>query len=388
MGEVWRATDTVLARTVAVKVLLPSMLAEPGFDARFAAEARMMAALRHRGVVNVYDYGKSPIPNRGTVAYVVMEYVEGQPLSLRIAESGHLPVADTMEAISQAADALEVAHANGIVHRDVKPANLLIQPDGSVVLVDFGIARSQGEAALTAPNSVLGTAAYMAPEQAAGRPVSPATDIYALGAVAYQCLAGHPPFQGGSAVEVAGKHLHDTPPPLPTYVPPAARAVVERALAKDPANRYPSAAAMAEAARAARSAEHNTAEMPLLAYDPSTVAMDDEVTAPAANRRSRGPLYAGIAALAVLLASVLVAFGLRSDRNVPVKQPNPTASALSAGLSSTGAPRRTTAPSRTAASAPPATTSAQPPPTPTAPESNPAPTSTGGEGEPTPAASG
>ena len=198
MGEVWRATDVVLGRTVAVKVLRTALLADPGFDARFRAEARTMAALRHPGVVNIYDYGHSPVPG-GDATYLVMAYVDGQPLADRIAATGRLAVGETMSLLAQAADALHAAHAHGIVHRDVKPANLLVRADGTVVLVDFGVARSPALTSATTGNQVLGTALYMAPEQAAGRPVSPATDIYALGAVGYHCLAGHPPFVGDNA---------------------------------------------------------------------------------------------------------------------------------------------------------------------------------------------
>jgi eukaryotic-like serine/threonine-protein kinase len=248
MGEVWRATDQTLRRTVALKVLRTALLTDPVFDARFRAEARTMAALNHPNVVNIYDYGRSPVPE-GDATYLVMAYVDGQPLSALIAQNEGLPVGKTLAVLAQAADALHAAHAHGIVHRDVKPANLLVRPDGTVVLVDFGVARSAELSSATTGNQVLGTALYMAPEQASGRGVSPATDIYALGAVGYHCLAGHPPFTGETPVEVALRHLSDTPPPLPSSVPPAVRSLVERALAKDPADRYPDAAAFASAAR-------------------------------------------------------------------------------------------------------------------------------------------
>jgi serine/threonine-protein kinase len=250
MGEVWRATDISLARTVAVKVVRPALLADPGFDARFRAEARMMAALTHPNVVNVYDYGHSTLDTGGSVTFLVMAYVDGEPLSHRIAEAGRLPVAETMSIVAQAADALHAAHRHGIIHRDVKPANLLVQPNGTVKLVDFGVARSPAVTQVTAANAILGTAMYMAPEQASGQPVSPATDIYALGAVAYHCLTGQPPFTGDTPLEIALRHVTEEPPPLPADVPPRIQLLVSRALAKEPAARYPTAAALAAAARA------------------------------------------------------------------------------------------------------------------------------------------
>jgi serine/threonine protein kinase len=253
MGEVWRATDVVLGRPVAVKVLRPALLPDAAFDARFRAEARTLAALSHPNVVSVYDYGRSPVPE-GDAAYLVMAHVDGRPLSDRIATTGGLPVGETLAVLAQAADALQAAHEHGVVHRDVKPANLVVRPDGTVVLVDFGVARSPELTSATTGNQVLGTALYMAPEQASGRQVSPATDIYALGAVGYHCLVGHPPFAGETPIEVALRHVSEEPPPLPSWVPPPVRTLIMRALAKDPADRFPDAAAFAAATRAAAAA--------------------------------------------------------------------------------------------------------------------------------------
>jgi eukaryotic-like serine/threonine-protein kinase len=247
MGDVWRGVDDVLARTIAVKILLPSLVAEPGFAARFRDEARTMATINHPGVVNVYDYGAD-----GGVTYLVMEYVEGDALSKTLSQVGRLTPQRTMSLIAQAADALQAAHEKGIVHRDVKPANLLVRPNGTLVLTDFGIARREAAASnLTAVGSVLGTASYISPEQASGLGASPLSDVYALGVVAYQCLAGRRPFEGASPIEIAVQHVEAIPPPLPPDVPPAVRALVERCLAKAPGARFPSAAALASAARAA-----------------------------------------------------------------------------------------------------------------------------------------
>ncbi|MGI5246377.1 protein kinase domain-containing protein [Dactylosporangium sp. CA-139066] len=244
MGDVWRGTDEVLGRTVAIKVLLPALLEEPGFAERFRGEARTMATINHPGVVDIYDYGSE----NGT-AFLIMEYVEGDALSRTLSRVGRLTPARAMALIAQAADALHAAHEKGIVHRDVKPGNLLVRPNGTLVLTDFGIARSAAVAQLTAAGSVLGTASYISPEQASGAQATPLSDVYALGVVAYQCLSGVRPFEGENPLEIAMRHVRDAPPPLPADIPPPVAQLVERAMAKDPAARWPSAAALAQAAR-------------------------------------------------------------------------------------------------------------------------------------------
>jgi serine/threonine-protein kinase len=246
MGDVWRGTDDVLGRTVAVKILLAALLDEPGFAERFRGEARTMATINHPGVVDVYDYG-----NESGTAFLVMEYIEGDALSRTLSRVGRLTPARTMALMAQAADALHAAHEKGIVHRDVKPGNLLVRPNGTLVLTDFGIARSAAVGQLTAAGSVLGTASYISPEQAAGQGATPLSDVYALGVVAYQCLSGRRPFEGDNPLEIAMRHVRDTPPPLPPDIPVAARQIVETAMAKDPAARYPSAAALGQVARRA-----------------------------------------------------------------------------------------------------------------------------------------
>ena len=252
MGDVWRGTDVVLARTIAVKVLRSAMLTDPEFAARFYGEARMMAAFRHPGVVEVYDYSAGDAGDEDSCAYLVMAYVEGEPLSARLKAQGRLGVAETMSIVAQAADALHAAHENGTVHRDVKPGNLIVKPNGTVILVDFGVARSAAVTSVTGLNAIVGTALYMAPEQVAKGNVTPATDIYALGAVAYHCLAGNPPFDGDNALQVALRHLEDETEPLPeTTVPPAVHELISRAMAKHPEDRFASAAEFAAAARAA-----------------------------------------------------------------------------------------------------------------------------------------
>ncbi|GAA1755771.1 serine/threonine-protein kinase [Luedemannella helvata] len=247
MGDVWRAVDDVLGRTVAVKVLLPALLEEPGFGERFRGEARTMATINHAGVVDIYDYSSESAVG----SYLVMEYVDGDALSRTLSRVGRLTPARTMALVAQAAEALHSAHVKGVVHRDVKPGNLLVRPNGTLVLTDFGIARAVGAAQLTAAGSVLGTAAYISPEQAMGQQATPLSDIYALGIVAYQCLSGRRPFEGDNPLEIAMRHVREVPPPLPPDIPVPVRVIVERAIAKEPTARWPDAAAFASVARRA-----------------------------------------------------------------------------------------------------------------------------------------
>ena len=278
MGDVWRCVDDVLGRTVAVKILLPSLLEEPGFTERFRGEARTMATINHPGVVDVYDYGSDP----ATGAYLIMEYVQGEALSRTLARVNRLTAGRTMALVAQAADALHAAHRTGVVHRDVKPGNLLVRPDGSLVLTDFGIARSAGAAQLTAAGSVLGTASYISPEQAMGEQATPLSDIYSLGVVAYQCLSGYRPFEGENPLEIAMKHVRETPRPLPADVPSNVRMIVDRAMAKQPAARWPDAAAFAQEARRAAAQLGTSAPQPVSAGPSRPTARPTVITAPAA----------------------------------------------------------------------------------------------------------
>ncbi len=283
MGDVWKAEDTVLGRAVAVKVLQPAMLEEPGFADRFRAEARVMATINHPGVVQVYDYGESGLAGGGKVAYLVMEYVEGEPLHRVLGNVGRLAPQRVMDLTAQAADALQAAHDRGIIHRDVKPGNLLVRPNGKLVLTDFGIARSAMTGNLTQAGAVLGTASYVSPEQATGTgKITPASDVYSLGVVAYQCLAGRRPFEGDNPIEVAMKHVRDEPPPLPPDVPDNARTVVTRAMAKDAAARWPDARTMGEMARTAAAGGTVPGGAPGVAAAGATAVFGATPTSPAA----------------------------------------------------------------------------------------------------------
>ncbi|MGN6428492.1 MAG: serine/threonine protein kinase [Leifsonia sp.] len=247
MGEVWQATDLVIGRTVAIKILKDEYLGDPGFLERFRAEARHAALVNHEGIANVYDYGEE----EGS-AYLVMELVPGEALS-SILEREHVLSTDrTLDIVAQTAAALHAAHAAGLVQRDIKPGNLLITPDGRVKITDFGIARIADQVPLTATGQVMGTVQYLSPEQASGHPASPTTDIYSLGIVAYECLAGRRPFTGESQVAIAMAQINEAPPELPATVAEPVRNLVFACIAKNPADRPASAAHLARAAQALR----------------------------------------------------------------------------------------------------------------------------------------
>jgi hypothetical protein len=249
MGEVWRARDRVLDRVVAAKVLRSEFTGDPSFVARFRNEARHTAALGHPNIASVYDYGETEDERGGQLAFLVMELVEGKPLVTILHEEGKLPVDWTLHVLGQSADGLSAAHKAGVVHRDIKPGNLIVRPDGVVKLTDFGIARARDATPLTRTGMVVGTAQYLSPEQAQGFEVTAASDVYSLGVVGYECLTGGRPFDGTSQVAVALAHINRPPPPLPGNVPAAVRLLIERALAKDPADRFADGAAFAAAIR-------------------------------------------------------------------------------------------------------------------------------------------
>jgi eukaryotic-like serine/threonine-protein kinase len=241
VGQVWLATDSLLERPVAVKLLRPEHSDHPATLARFRKEARHAGALSHPCVAQVFDYGHV---GPGGPPYLVMEFVDGPSLADLLAVDPVEPEF-ALDVIAQAASGLHAAHQIGLVHRDVKPGNILIGPDGRVKITDFGIAYAAGQTPITAPGLVMGTTQYMAPERiAGGGPGTPSSDLYALGIVLHECLTGLPPYEGTPAEVMAG-HLHAALPPLPVSVPPELNSLIARLTAKDPAARLGDASDLA-----------------------------------------------------------------------------------------------------------------------------------------------
>ncbi|HET7415460.1 MAG TPA: protein kinase [Arthrobacter sp.] len=247
MGEVWKAQDKVLGRLVAIKILKEEYTGDDGFLERFRAEARHTALLSHPGIASVFDYGEE-----AGSAYLVMELVPGVPLSTIIERERVLSPDRTLSIIGQTARGLAAAHAQGLVHRDIKPGNLLITPDGRVKITDFGIARLADQVPLTATGQVMGTAQYLAPEQATGQTATGSSDIYSLGVIGYECVAGSRPFSGESQIAIALAQVNDQPPPLSETLPAPVRALLMSMLAKSPQNRPKDAKALADAVDAIR----------------------------------------------------------------------------------------------------------------------------------------
>lgn len=240
MGEVWVGHDDALARDVAVKVLREEFAGDPGFIKRFRTEARNSASLSHQNIAQLYDYGEQ----EGS-AFLVMELVLGEPMSDLLEREPVLPLQRLLRILAQTSRALHAAHVAGVVHRDVKPGNILLGRAGRVKITDFGVSLATNQVPMTATGMVMGTAQYLSPEQAVGKPATPASDLYSLGIVAYESLAGNRPFTGPTAVDIAVAHVNSPVPPLPASVDPRLAAIVMRLLSKDPAERPRSAAALA-----------------------------------------------------------------------------------------------------------------------------------------------
>ena len=241
MAEVYRAQDNVLGRTVAVKVMLPQYAADPTFTKRFRQEAASAANLQSPYIVSIYDWGLD-----GETYYIVMEFLRGTDLKTAINERGAINQRKAAEIGSQIAQALSVAHEGGVIHRDIKPQNIMIQPDGNIKVMDFGIARA-GDAGLSQTATVLGTAHYVSPEQAQGKELTGASDIYSLGVVLYEATTGKLPFDGQDAVSVAVKQVNELPAPPSTINPnidPGLEAIIMKALEKDPNKRFKDASEM------------------------------------------------------------------------------------------------------------------------------------------------
>ncbi len=333
MGEVWRARDTVLGREVAVKILKRELADDPTFRARFAAEAKHAAGLHHPGIASVFDYG---LLSEG-MPYLVMELVDGKPLSDLLAGGRGVDPEQARMLALQTADALAVAHAAGVIHRDIKPANMLVTPDGRVKITDFGIARAVDSVAYTQTGQIVGTPQYLSPEQARGNAATAASDVYALGIVLFECLAGHRPFTADTPIATALAQIQQDVPALPETVPAPLAEVVMRALAKDPRERYADGAEMAAALRAA-GGEGPPVPPPTIApaaaalADPTQVQSTGQGAAvaddtdddpdfdpdePEEGRRSRWPLYAGGLLALALLVALLVARPWTQDGTNP-----------------------------------------------------------------------
>ncbi len=345
MGEVWQATDLVIGRTVAIKILKDEYLGDPGFLERFRAEARHAALVNHEGIANVYDYGEE----EGS-AYLVMELVPGEALSTILERERVLPADQVLDFVAQTASALHAAHQAGLVHRDIKPGNLLITPDGRVKITDFGIARIADQVPLTATGQVMGTVQYLSPEQASGHPASPSTDVYSLGIVAYEALAGRRPFTGESQVAIAMAQINEAPPELPVTVAEPVRNLVFAAIAKKPADRPASAQLFARAAQALRRGDVGGAAaiVPAIASGAAATAgtqvmpaAGDESTRvlpsmgpvptpamPTDARRSpwTWPLVALIGILIVLLVGALIAIFAQPSPPAPEPSDTPSSS--------------------------------------------------------------
>ncbi len=328
MGEVWKAHDPVLDRVVAVKVIRSHLADDVTVRERLRNEAQLAGSLHHPGIVDVFDYGEHLGADGRTTPFIVMPFVEGITLAEVLSSRVALPLGETMAIVAEMANALKTAHGAGIVHRDLKPANVMLTSAGRVMILDFGIARSNAGASLTQTGAMVGTADYLSPEQAAGQPASYASDLYSLGIVAYTCLTGAPPFRRGTDVGTALAHLHSPVPSLPpelSSVDPLVRSM----LSKEPSNR-PSAGDVAAAAapmathvptsgRRATEAEHTRTDLGPVsgAHRDGTATMN---VVPAGRRRSRKALVLSSAALA--LVAIVVGGFAYANRPVKIDVPN------------------------------------------------------------------
>ena len=361
MSEVWLARDLELDREVAVK-----LHAAHGDPARFVREARAAASLGHENIAAVFDFGEED----GT-QYLVLEHLSGGSLEERLPPGKPLPEDDVRAIAGQLAAGLAHAHAHGIVHRDLKPSNVLFDNEGRAKLADFGIAHARGEATLTEAGTILGTAAYLSPEQAAGEQTGPPADVYSFGVILYRMLTGRLPFQGEQPLELALKHREETPAPIEELAPDAPAdlaALATAALAKAAKDRPPDGGALV----AALEGDATVVLPPATAPDPTeaTVALPrTPAPGPSAQERRRRRLFPLLATLAVLAGgglalALLVASG--GDETSPTTAPNVPKHTSSAQPTTTAAPEPTTAPSTHTTTTEPTTTTApttQPPTT-------------------------
>ena len=282
MGEVWRATDLRSGRAVAAKILRPELTGDEIFLARLRAEAANSRGLRHPNLAVVLDAGE-----RDGSGWIIMELVQGRPLSDILEERGTMRPVEILTIMAQVARALQVVHDSGVIHRDVKPSNIHITREGLAKLTDFGISTAVHQRPMTATGMVMGTAQYLAPEQAMGNMATPSGDLYALGIIGYEALVGHRPFTGSTQVEIAFAHVNQEVPPIPGNVPREVRDVIMELLSKSPADRPASARELA------RRLDRIVVNLPKDSWDPSEVprwssagrgSTPDRAGAPAATR--------------------------------------------------------------------------------------------------------
>ena len=349
--EVWRATDTVLSRPVAVKLLHAGYASHGEALARFNAEARHAGALSHQNIARVYDYGE-PAEEQ---SYLVMELVDGPSLA-DLLTRGPLGPAQTMDMVAQVAAGLQAAHAVGLIHRDIKPANILFTSGGSVRITDFGIAHVVGSTPVTSTGTVMGTPGYIAPERVAGASAGPASDLYALGIVAFECLTGTQPFAGG-ALDVAIAHRDRPLPPLPASVPSGVAAFVMMLTAKDPAWRPADASQVADQAARLRdellSPRDSAPAAPIAVPPGAPPTVPDGRSAPGSRPSRHRPLTVAVVTLAALTCLVLISvigFGsgahpASSPSHTPTSAPSRAAPAVSPSQSRATSPSEAASPS-------------------------------------------
>ncbi len=326
MGEVWRAHDPIILRDVAIKILKPEYMGDPGFLERFRTEAKHAARVNHEGIANVYDYGE----DAGS-AFLVMELVPGDSLAKILEQRKTLPGVEVLDIVAQTARALYAAHQEGLVHRDVKPGNLLITPEGQVKITDFGIARVADQVSLTATGQVMGTVQYLAPEQATGKPATPATDIYSLGIVAYEALAGTRPFTGDNQMAIAMSQIRDTPPPLPETIDPAVSELIMSCLAKKAIMRPATALELAQRAEKISGksprGQFNTRMIDTVQPLPQTTSIIETIPTASQKPAAIWPWVSVVVVLVLTAVGVLFAMLSKPLTQAPTKTPTPTATA-------------------------------------------------------------
>ncbi|MEN9752477.1 MAG: hypothetical protein RL670_168 [Actinomycetota bacterium] len=340
MGEVWRAQDEVILRDVAIKILKQEYLSDPSFLERFRTEAKHAARVNHDGIANVYDYGED-----GGTAYLVMELVPGDSLAKVIEDEKTLSVDRVLDIISQTSRALHEAHKSGLVHRDIKPGNLLITPDDIVKITDFGIARVADQVSLTATGQVMGTVQYLAPEQATGKPPTPSTDIYALGIVAYEALCGRRPFTGESQMAIAMAQINDAPPAMPESIPEPVQKLVLDCLAKKAVNRPSSAMALAQRAEKLMTTPRNVMPptTPLTTLSPVTTSTTiiSTDTAPAPKLPIVWPWIALVVMLGITGIGLIVTIIIGALQPAPSPSPSQSQSSSPIPSQTSGSPSPT-----------------------------------------------